>query len=184
MRFTGGITNIAHFTYTPASNIFLMLSLENKLFLYDFGSSGITFIREYSATLQNSKNLVYVKGTNYFISNDNGDAKIIDARTGQMSSPQISVLNGFGVETIHGYTNPTNQKTYLVFAEPNGMFHTHSTLLQDRSCVAIGSCPDSTSNCQSTWPELNICRACSSGWRLIGSTCSQSACPQGFYNNN
>lgn len=81
-QFTGGITNIANFAYTPESDFFLVQSVTNKLFLYDFGSSGPTFIREYPATLRNSKNLVYIKGTNYFVSNDNSDAKIIDVRTG------------------------------------------------------------------------------------------------------
>ena len=82
MERIGGITNIANFAYTIDSDYFLMQSTENKLFLYDFSTTPMTFIREYPITLQNSKHLLYIKGTNYFISSDNGNSVVIDVRTG------------------------------------------------------------------------------------------------------
>lgn len=186
MKFTGGITNVVNFAYTPESDYFLMQSLENKLFLYQFGSSTITFIRQFPATLSNSANLLYIKGTNFFVANDNGEAKLINVRLGTVIAPanNITPLNGFGITTIMQYKNPANQKTYVGFAQPNGMFNLVSTLLDGQTCVNALSCADQTSNCLSTWEGLNICRGCASGYRLLAGQCSQNACPDSFFSSN
>lgn len=60
MPYTGGITDIANFAYTAASDYFLCHSKKNKLYLFDFGANPAVLIREYPATLNGATSLVYV----------------------------------------------------------------------------------------------------------------------------
>lgn len=123
MQFTNSVRTIANFAYTPASDIFLMYaeqSLVKKLLLYDFSTNPPTLIREYSNDLSESAHLVYVPGTNYFVSSNYGDIVFINARTGQVGNrPSVTGFLGAAgtIEKIFTYRNPTNQAEYIGFIE-------------------------------------------------------------------